>query len=229
MKKLITILGPLLVITVSFLFILAKIQAQGSEDNYFNRQWRPRLAQYPILRHLLGLHWDGDARADYLGDKYEKIFVEVDLADGQTVELAALDLLKEKMSAATGKPVSYLISDRTAPRRNYRNESDTAAVYLRILDRDPESPDTLGKTFEEYGIILYGRRLREFTDSAPATLNSYIASTALHEFGHLLGLPHNDRPGCLMNEHAEEGDVAWQRAQDVIIDFCEYEKELING
>ena len=158
MKKLITILLLLLIIAVSFLFILAKIQAQGSEQNYFNSKWRAQAAAVPFFRQIFGLHWDGDARADYLGDKYEKIFVEVDLADGQTVELAALDLLKEKMSAATGKPVSYLISDRTAPRRNYRNESDTAAVYLRILDRDPESPDTLGKTFEEYGIILYGRR-----------------------------------------------------------------------
>lgn len=244
MRKLVAIIALLAVIILSFGFVWLRVMAQGDESNYFNRQWRPRFAAAPWLREALGLHYDGDGRADYLGNKYSKILIEVDQFDSVSLRLTALEGLTDKIEKLTGKDTSYLVSDRRVPydrsltkdeiaalASKYRNHfpggGDTATIYLLVGSQDSEDVDILGTTFAEYGIAVFAKTLEEFTARSPDTLANYELSTALHEFGHQLGLPHNDEVGCVMNEQVEEARVAWERAEDVLVDFCEYEKELI--
>lgn len=243
MKKIVTTTVLLIVIVSSFGFAWLRGMARGGEDSYFNRAWRERFAAYPWMRAALGLHFDGDARADYLGARYQKILIEVDEMSGEEVSPAVLDLLVQKVTLATGKPASYIFSDRSLPSeekldrsaiakivsryRNYRSGNGAAALYLLYGSRDALDDNSLGTTYDEYGMVLFGDRLDEFVGQNSRTEDAYVASTALHEFGHQIGLPHNSEPGCLMNESVEQADMAWQRPRDVITDFCDYEKSLI--
>lgn len=245
MKKFLIIVILLLIILLSFGFAALKTAAQGRDDNYFNRHLRARFDRQPWLRNVLGLHYDGDAQTDYLGNRYKKILIEVDLMQNEVVQLSTLQGIAEKIGAATGKPTSYVVSDKDVPYalttddtrlgplirkyRNYKNSGDTATLYLLFASRDAGDGQTLGKTYQEYGLILFTDELQNFTRSNPDTLPNYEISTALHEFGHQIGLPHDTEPGCLMNETVEESRQAKERPADVVTDFCAYEESLISN
>jgi len=240
-KKTGIIIGLLLIIALSLGFVALKSQARGSDDNFFNRELRQSFAENTWLRRVLELHYDGDAQSDYLGKRYTSILIEVDSLDTQTIRLEALNNLVKKIQEITGKETSYLVSDRniidrreigerdieeiTARYRHHFNHGDTATVYLLMASVDAQDADKLGTTFRDYGVVLFAKALDEVTRDNPDTLSNYELSTALHEFGHQLGLPHNEQPGCLMNEQVElKRD---ERPADVVVDFCDYEKVLI--
>lgn len=242
MKKILVIILSLIII-ISFSFIFLKTQADGPENNFFNRELRVKFANFLLLRQILYLHNDGDGKTDYLGKHYDKIFIEVDTMKSESINIDVLNQLAQKIQAVTSKPVSYFVSDTAIPYknslnaseidtlvnryRNYKSAGDTATLYLLYLSQQENEPKTLGLTYQEYGLILFENALIEFTKNNPLTLPNYELSTALHEFGHQLGLPHNSEPGCLMNEHAEKNQVARERPQDVIINFCGLEEQQI--
>lgn len=242
-RKLTIVIILLLIIIFSFSFVYLKSQALGPATNYFNQHWRASFAAIPWLRHALALHNDGDAKADYLGKRYQQILIEVDVMNSLMAHLASLDLFAKRIQEATGKSTSYLISDRgvfyqrsmtaddlkklVAKYRTYKNPSETAVVYLLYASQMANEQDLLGKTYQEDGIVMFVEALEKFTKDSPETLENYEASTALHEFGHQIGLNHNEEDDCLMNEHAEESDVALEHPEDVITDFCEFEKKAI--
>ena len=243
MKNPLTILTLVGLIVLTFSFSGIKILANGSPDNYFNQNWRSGFSKHPWLRQLLALQSYGDARADYLGDGSSKILIEVDSMSGLRMTHEALDLLSKRIQSVTGKETTYVISDISIPYSEviskdeldafsgfYRDFDEGAAssVHLLYLSKDSESKTQIGKTFQEYGIVLYGDSLRDFTKGFPKTLSNYEASTALHEFGHLLGLEHNGQKKCLMTENAEVANFPKKNPDLVLTDFCEYEKELIS-
>jgi len=241
MKKSATVGLLLIVILLSLGFVVLKSQALGSPSNYFNRNLRRDFATSPLFREILGLHYDGDAKTDYLGERYSNILVEVDTLNSQTVRLSTLDGLVKKIQEITSKETEYLVSDRDilSPRqlgaddiekiagkyRNHFNTRDTATIYFLVANADEEDDDKLGTTLREYGIVLFSRALTDFADPSSDALGSYELSTALHEFGHQLGLSHNTEPGCLMNESVELKRN--ERPEDVVVDFCQFEKALI--
>lgn len=243
MRRIFIIVILLGIIVLSFGFVVLSFASRGQEDNYFNRKLRDNFAAQPFFRRILSLHFDGDAKADYLGERYEKILIEVDVMDSLSVSAATLEFLANRIAQAAGKQVSYLISDGKVPYqefvngdklrelvgryRNHKTNQDRSVLYVLYAAEFENEPDRLGSTFDEYGIVLYTKALERFTRNSPATLSNYEASTALHEFGHQIGLSHNRERGCLMNEHAEEAHVAAQNPEDVIIDFCEFEKDQI--
>ncbi len=243
MRKAVTIIFLLLVIVAAFSFVAIKLLASGADTNTFNTKYRPKLAMYPLLRNMFRFHYDGDARTDYLGGRYKKIMIEVDEMEGLEISDSALVLLSNKISENTGKEVVFVRSDKipysktvslrdidelTNKYRNYVYAKDTAKVYLLYLSQlSGELSSDIGATHEEYGITLFDSPLRELTSRNYGLFDRYVASTALHEFGHQIGLPHNENPGCLMNTGVDEGDVVREGAEDVIVDFCDYEKQLI--
>jgi predicted Zn-dependent protease len=243
MKKIFTIIVLLVVIVLSFGYALLKMMSVGPENNYFNRHWRAVFDRSPALRDILDLHFDGDGKTDYLGNKFSKIVMEVDVLNGETIDRQTLQEVTQKMQAVTGKPTSYFISDTdiagshelsdleigqiAAQYRNLKTGNDTASVYLIVTGQKPQAPKLLGSTYQEYGIVIYNQAVKDFTKNAPQTFDRYILSTILHEFGHQLSLPHNGNEQCLMNEHAELDSTAKADSSRVIVDFCDYEKELI--
>jgi predicted Zn-dependent protease len=243
-QKISLIVLLLFLIAGTAVYTYARLAAPGPETNYFNRVWRGRLDHYPDVREALGLHDEGDARFDYLGSRYSKIFIEVDAMAGQVPDRAVFDQLSARIKEATGKETSYVFSDldlsspdtssdadlerlENQHRVSY-TQGDTAVLYILVVNQDADEALTLGKTLGESGIVIYESALREFIANSPRTLPDYQLSTALHEFGHQLGLDHNDQPGCIMGEHAESDHKAKADPADVITDFCSYEKQELN-
>ncbi|MCL5666938.1 MAG: hypothetical protein M1383_04175 [Patescibacteria group bacterium] len=236
MKKFIVALLLICIIILSFGFTAIKLWSLGPEGNYFNSNLRLKFAKYPVARQILGLHFDGDARTDYLGPRFGKISVEVDSMQGLEIPYAVLKQMAEKIGQLTGKETSFFQSDDNLPylpdlseadvkslAKQYRNESalgETASLYLLVASRRDESMKELGSSLEEYGMVIFYDSLQEFTRDNPATFNNYLLSTILHEFGHQLGLPHNELDGCLMNENAEASHNARPSPETVLVNFC---------
>jgi predicted Zn-dependent protease len=242
MKKVAIVTTLLLVIIVAFLFVFFLISANGPDDNFFNRNLRLKFDRSRTLREILGLHYIGDARFDYLGNSNSSILIEVDQMEGLEIPQKALDLLAQKIQAITGKPVDYFLSNPYIPFQEQVSDEEVqtivkhyegkgskarAHLYLLYLNQYQDETNLLGSTYQEDTIILYGKDLKDFTKTSPDTFVNYFESTALHEFGHQLGLEHNDEPGCLMSARAEHGYYVQESASDVIVDFCPYEKEQI--
>ena len=242
MKRLLVICLLLLVIFLSFSYVILKSSANGSEQNYFNQKLRPYFSQFPWMRSILNLHFDGDGRADYLGSGFEKILIEVDVMDTLSARVPALQRLASKIEEITGKKTSYIISDREVSYdreldreairrlvekyRDHKTRGDTATLYMLYGSRSAEKESLLGQTFEEYGIIIFAENLAEKTGDDSTLRTDFEFSTALHEFGHQLGFAHNSESGCLMNEQAgiHEG---YHSGDEIIMDFCDYEKRLL--
>jgi peptidase M54-like protein len=244
MKRFIFGLLLIMIIALSVSFVVIRLWAGGAEDNFFNQRYRAALASRPLPRQFFGLHETGDAKGDYLGPRYQSILVEIDSMAGSNPAPAVMAELADKIQEATGKPTSLYFSDGdipdqdtalanadidrlTAAYRNNRSQGNTAVVYLLVLNAPPDDPTLLGTTHREDEIVLFTKALRDFTADSTSTYNNYELSTVLHEFGHLLGLSHNEQPGCLMNARAEADHVPKYSAADVVTDFCDYERQLI--
>ncbi len=220
MKKLATVLLVILILLGALTSIFA-LGASGDEHNWFNTTWRPRFARVASLRSLFNLHDDGDAKSEYLGKQKQYIaiiikpYVDPWFSDGVWKEFS------KKVTEITGKQVE-LLTDTDIP------TSNDAPVYIYLESVNEENALTLGKTYNENGIILYKQGLESFSNGTPETKEAYIMSTLLHEFGHQLGLVHNEEPGCLMNSHAETGGNAKLVTSEVITNFCAEEIEQIS-
>lgn len=238
MKNKLIITGLLAVIIVTFGFVGLKLQAAGPDDNYFNQHLRSGFARYPLFRQILGLHYDGDAAADYLSGRYDRVAISIAAEAGVELAPKVLRDFADKLTEITGKKISYGVSPTQIPTadvaaktplqlevgyRKLHSESRTATLFLLLLDSDPQTPDLLGSTLGEDGIILYVGALKDFTSRFPRTESKYEFSTLLHEFGHQLGLAHNNFENCLMNEHAEHGESFIELPSDVLVDFCQRE------
>jgi predicted Zn-dependent protease len=243
MAKTLKVFFLLIVILLSFAFVILKILANGSPDNFFNSSFRKDFAKIHALRQILGLHFDGDGLSDYLGPKNSKISIEVDSMDGLEVPIPSLELLSKRISSATGKSVSYYISDTKIPfqasvnqtqisqiadkYQNYITKLGSAFIYLLYANQMEGETERLGSTYKEFGVVIFAGTIRDFAGNNPEILNNYIESTSLHEFGHQIGLNHNDQSGCLMNASVEEAPV--QSNPQIVTDFCDYEKNLIKS
>ncbi len=241
MKKISELLLIIVIIT-TFSFIFLRVLSNSPGNNFFNDNLRRDFAKSPLLRTIFSLHFDGDAESDYLGKKYKEIIVEVDQMEGLNLSPTAESLLMTRMQEITGKKVSIIYSS-TIPYKDmvsqedlknystlYRsyNSKDIASVYVLLLSQRGDLEYHLGSTFEEYGILLFDAPLKNFTYLYPQTYDLYLVSTALHEFGHQLGLDHNNELNCLMNETVEVS-IRRPLLRDVITDFCDYEKRLIKS
>ncbi len=245
MKKFITILILLLVIITATGFSIIKLGSLGADDNYFNRTWRNRVAAYPAARKIFSLHHDGDAKADYLGKRFNKIVIEVDSMEGLTLSHNVLDTLVDRIEKLTGKETSYYISDQAIEPAPYTDASrissvvtayknrvtaeGAATLYVLNLNQGEAGSTIIGETYKEYGLLLYDEPLQDFTRDAKQTLEAYQLSTLLHEFGHQLGLDHNDEVNCLMNPEAEMSLRPKRSFTDVVTEFCDREREQINS
>ncbi len=224
------------------MYAYLKISAIGAEDNYFNVNLRYKLARYAFLREVLGLHYDGDGKYDYLGQKTKEIKIQVISMENVVLNSEILEDLSEKIQKITGKPTSYFFSSLQMPAESFfdlqglKSESDKrhvfqrssgrAVLYVIAANQLKNESSRLGSTLEEDGIVIFSQTLKGYTGSEEADVfNRFASGVLLHEFGHQIGLAHNDFQGCLMNESSEFKSS--NTIQEIIDDFCESERKEI--
>jgi len=245
MGKKITIIFLLIIITFSGIFIFLKSSANGSENNAFNTNWRYKFARYKIFRKTLGLHYDGDARGDYLGKTSSAITLKIILMDGLYIDQDMLGILAKKIQEITGKPTLISYATRKIPfsqqsnlndldkvlqeARDYESGLDRSIIFLVIANQNSAAPQNIGSTLQEDGLVLFeGDLNKNYAQNGNIeAYQQYAVSVLMHEFGHQLGLPHNEEVGCLMNKELEID--ARESGEKVVTDFCEREKEDIKN
>ena len=244
MRRAITILILLLIIIATFSYTVFYLGFRGGQRDYFNRHDRTAFERSGFLRTIYRLHDYGDGRADYLGNKYSAIQINVYAMQGLALDPDVYGRLNQEIQAVTGKSVSENTAnvqitdlpnipddqvDFIASRYTAKTSTAPGAATLNLFlfSADQQQTDLLGKTHNENGIIIFVDALKNFTSIFPDTLQNYELSTVLHEFGHQLGLEHNDLPDCLMNPKAELNDTAVGDPADIVTDFCPAELQQI--
>ena len=134
MKKILITLILLFIIIITFSFALLKIGSWNPNHSYFNDNLRYKLDRYPIMRKILGLHFDGDGRSDYLGSNYQKIVIRVFAMKGLEPNQAILDTFSEKVKGITGKPTRVVFQNLEIPFSPSSNLSDLV-ILLQYLNQ----------------------------------------------------------------------------------------------
>lgn len=245
MKKVFIVVALSIFIAITFTFTALKLGALGSQNNYFNSRLRSSISQYLVMRKILGLHYDGDGKSDYLGRKFSKITLEVTSMEGLMPKQEILNQLAKTIEETTGKPTEVTVTNPNIPLYQEVNRTDiknivshyktkqtsgnTASLFIFVTTKSSDQENLIGTTYEEDSIIIFNEALDFFTKDEPQTKDLYLFSTMLHEFGHQIGLQHNEAPSCLMQATAETNHVPRKFRQQVVTDFCESEKEQIDS
>lgn len=238
MPKFFSVLTLVVIIAASLAFVLVKTAAISEEDNWFNRNYRQDFASILILRKVFALNLDGDAKTDYLGDRRSKIIVEVDEIVGSEFKLESLEAAAEEMEKLTGKSVVIIRSSKIVKTKSAYSQddmveiydtykiqkisADKAIFYLVSVPRNEDDKGLVGRTIKEDGAVIFANAI---ADLGRENIVEIEASTILHEFGHLLGLPHLEGADCIMNETLEVG----RRKQKISTGFCEEELQLLEN
>lgn len=217
-------------------FIYLKLQVLGNENSKFNQTTRYKLGKHRWLRNVLGLHNDGDGRGWYIFGK-EPLIIEVVLAKGAELNDEVLRNFAKKTENILGRKALIINTDfiengwlsesqlgeEIKKHRHYQTSGQPNLFVIYADDFQRES-GFVGQTYKEFGILLSDKRLREVVADYPHSLDDYIESTLLHEFGHQLGFDHNWQDGCIMNEKVDQPDPQGVfRGRYTPTEFCEFE------
>lgn len=238
-KKTIVISVCLAILFWVGIFVLRK-QSQIDEQNFFNRNLRAEFSKYDVLRRVFHLDFDGDRRALYLS-RNKKIKLEIDSQEGVSYNKNSINSVVTRIKTNLNKDIEVVYSEEDISstnlasglyhfEKNFRDVDDSGEfVYLHvlILKKDSEKEHLLGTTVGAGAVVVYTEALKDFTSGYPKTYDSYFEGTLLHEIGHQLGLRHNTESQCLMNEYAEVDSMPQYFQENVLVEFCGYENNLI--
>lgn len=222
MKKLATVvLIFLIIITVSYSTI--RIASNSSnEANWFNKTWREKFSRVPFFRTIFLLHWDGDARANYLlSDPFTSLRIEIDKYDQCDFSENVITQVVQEIESITGKYGMVTVTESdTIPLakgqytsdeirgmkqryQDFKSGGGEVALYILCINEYEEIPTNIGHTTQEDGIVFFWYKIFKITKGKEELLDDYVSSTILHEFGHQLGIGHIESPWCLMDESIE--------------------------
>lgn len=232
----------LLFIVFLSVFIYVSVKTHGDLNSSFNQTYRFKLGKYSVLRALFGLHNDGDARAQYLLSP-GPLVVEIVNPLEFNVPDDVIGNFTKKIQNLIGREVVVYNTDNISP--GSLNESDLEKIvkekrrhflpgqpnlFIIYAEDYSDRSEEVGKTYKEFAVLLSHNRLKEVTSQYPEAFKQYLETTVLHEFGHQIGLPHNQQNGCIMNIKVDR-----PKAQGFFSgiytpnDFCDFEKESLKN
>ncbi len=226
----------LIIILILGVFIYLKVQILGDVNSSFNKTYRYKLGSSQFMRSILGMHNYGDARDWYLKGN-SSIVVEVVSAKNIDIDQKALDNFAEDIQKYIGRYATVfnyeevpngVLTDADIGKEIALHRKQTISgqpnLFIIYADDFEREGTEIAKTYNEYAMVLSNKRVKEVTSGYPGAETEYVESTLLHEFGHQLGLEHNEEFGCIMNESVEKPVALWGQSIDYIkTKFCDFE------
>lgn len=206
-----------------------------------NSAGRYKLGKFNLMRSILALNKEGDARSWYLNGKGPIVLILVQAANSSISDIA-LDSFISKMELATGRKVRLFTVD--SARGDTLSESGIAnIVSSKRGDFMPGQPDLMviyaedykrtnemeaARTYKEFVVVLSNVRLMQASSGGINALENYTESVLLHTLGHQLGLKHSDRKECVMNPEVETPGRTLEFSGNAIPrNFCEAELQKL--
>lgn len=241
MSKIFTLLFVIAV--VSYVLLLQRFRI-ADPSNAINRQYRPLFVHSQILRKLFFLDRPGDNRFVYFSPQKTKLAVEVDFQNHRDPNTEVVSWIKDLVFDTLWKDdveVSVSKEDRiedveefsdqqlvTLERKTRnlfpkRNESYLHIVYI---SQSSEVPTNTGLTLTGDTIFIFRDAMVSLSERS--SIRALVEeSTIRHEFGHLLGLEHVDRPDCVMSERVEVYAKKRFQFENIPMEFCEESKSSL--
>ncbi len=233
----------LLFILVIAAFFYFKFKVNGDSNSSFNQTTRYTLGANGFWRNIFGLHNAGDARQEYLLGT-GPVVIEWFKPVSEDVDDSVIKNFAAEVEKTLGRPTTAVfgggLDDGTVPLATLgsfelkasvqkpRNSSVILVFFTK--DYSPRGANELSVTYRESGIAVSLEGHKNFINGFPQSLNDYLTSSLLHEFGHEIGLSHSDDTSCIMSEHAgvenKPLEFYGRRPPE---DWCVTETEAINS
>jgi hypothetical protein len=222
MKKIISIIGLLLVISAtgiySFLYIFFNLK---NYENPINRTVRPYVIQSELFRKMFKLKQVGDARYEYVKNASIPISIHLYYQQGEALEKETLSKVLPELFRVTHKAEKIRTSEPTlltdVPERVTNKDinrfldgySYTPSILARevplnifVFHEYEQYPSYAGLVVDDHSIIIFKKIIENVSDHQKSPVSAEV-STILHEFAHLAGSEHIQNTECIMAEKME--------------------------
>ena len=232
----------LIIFVLLGVFVYFKIEVSGEQNTHFNQTSRFTLAAHPVLRSLLGLHNNGDARTELLSGQ-GTIAIEWFKPQIEDVDPTVLKQFADAVTRYTGRPtiinLAGALGDSTMPLADLKSfvlkadgekpKGSTLLMLAFTKDYSPRPDQELSTTFEESSIVVSLDAHTRYLQGLGQELNNYLFSSLLRGFGQQIGMQYNKDSACIM---AEPSGINGQPVENYgkidPQDFCPAEQMQIN-
>lgn len=227
--KIFVVFFTVAVFLVLALVVLVKFRS-GSEFSDFLRRL---IIRSPLVVNVLNLNQPGDAVFVYLNSKEPKISVELKYLRKSDIEAEAGIWIKSMLNQTINKDVninasyldiseqdSFSNEDLNLIREKFVKRFNTApTLYIFYLTRHKEMQSNLGITLHRDTIFIFKDAI-DVLSSQSQTRKRLEQSTLMHEWGHLLRLPHFENSDCIMSPFVEVGGGFLYTGRDIPVEYC---------
>ena len=242
LKTFLKVVCSVVAVLAAITFLYFKVELMGNLNSNFNQFTRFKLGRYAVLRTVLGLHNVGDARAEYLNNP-GVIVIEWFEPNTAIIDQSVLQQFADLVHKYTGRVVRVslpaevgdgVLSQTNLAQLKFQTLADTSSSgsELKVVfakDYSPRATGELSTTYLDSGIVISLSAHEEFLKNSQQLMNNYLLSSLLHEFGHQIGLVHNNDSGCIMSVHAGlDGLPVENYGLTDPQDFCEAEQSQVN-
>ena len=227
-----TLLGLIALTTTSAAIVLVIFKL--APDSIVAKDIHNIIVQNDQLVSLMNLSEPGDNRFVYLSEKYKSIPVIIAYPDYMTLNNNTSNWIREIIQDTIGKETNMnmfsltsfdskkaatdkdILSIRNTLRKKYPYTNSLYIIYLPLYQ---ESSSNAGIAIHRDTIVIFTSVIMNLSEDMP-TRNRLEQSTLMHEWGHLLGLPHLSEPSCVMADTVEVLDNYKFGKFQVSVDYC---------
>lgn len=174
-----------------------------SPSNPIGQDLKKFMIKYPSIVRTVNLNEPGDNRYAYVRTS-QPLIVNLFFDQENPADTNIKSWIAQMVKETTGRevvcnenPITIDLSLTDLNQIRSQIPSSPGALHIIWLNTYQKKPSYAGVTINRDTIFLFKTTMTQLVRT-PAEVAGLEQSTLKHEWGHLLGLEHNELPGCLM-------------------------------